>query len=90
MAKKKSKSSKGIEGAGWVFWTIVFAVSTGPSIWFCWRITYGGVSRLAPIALGVILAAFVAGVVTWAVNGVIQSRLEKKRRAGKKSRKKNK
>lgn len=79
-----------IDAAGWVFWLIVFVLLSGPGIYAAWRIVYPETSRLVPIVVGMILAAVGAGVVSWAVNAVIQRQHKKLRIARRKKARKQK
>lgn len=86
----KKQHSRRIEGAGWTFWCVAFGIALGPSILLFWRFTYGSVSRMAPFSFGLILAALVAGMITWGTNAAIQSRIEKQRKADRKRARKKK
>lgn len=87
MAKKGSFE---FDAAGWLFWIIVFAAFIGPAIYGCSKIVYSRTSVVVPIGMGVVGAAVGAGVVSWAVNAVIQRRRKKKRLAERKKGKKRK
>jgi len=84
------KGSFEFDAAGWLFWIIVFAAFIGPAIYGCSKIVYSRTSVVVPIGMGVVGAAVGAGVVSWAVNAVIQRRRKKKRLAERKKGKKRK
>jgi hypothetical protein len=84
------KGSFEFDAAGWLFWIIVFAILVGPAIYGSFKIVYDRTSRLIPFAMGVVGAAIGAGVVSWAVNAVVQRRRKKKRLAERKKIKKRK
>jgi len=84
------KGSFEFDAAGWLFWLIVFAVLAGPAIYGSWQIVFSETNRLVPIAMGIVGAAVGAGVVSWAVNGVIQYGQKKKRLAARKKSKRRK
>jgi ABC-type uncharacterized transport system permease subunit len=79
-----------IDAAGWVFWLIVFVVLAGPCIYGAWHIVYPDTPRAIPIVTGMVLAAVGAGVVSWAVNSVIQRQRKKQRIARRKKAQKQK
>ena len=87
MAKKDSFE---FDAAGWLFWLIVFVALIGPAIYGCSKIVYARTSAVVPIGMGVVGAAVGAGVVSWAVNAVVQRRRKKKRLAERKKSKKRK
>lgn len=87
MAKNTSMH---LESVGWKFWTLTFGVLLGPSVYLGWKIRYEDVSTLVPILVGFIMAALGAGVLSWIVNSVLQSRHERLRIAERKQRKKKK
>jgi len=76
--------------AGWLFWTIVFAVLVGPCIYGIWKITAEDTFSLLRVGTGIVTAAFASGVVSWAVNSVVQRHMKKKRIAERKKAKKRK
>ncbi len=77
MAKKKKNTR--LDAAGWTFWLIAFGVLLGPAVWALWVVKTEEAAWFFPLAMGTVLAALGAGVVTWAVNTVIQGRLKKQR-----------
>ena len=52
---------------------------TAPCIYGAWQIIDRDKNRLYPIGTGIILAIVVSGVVSWAVNAVLQWREKKQR-----------
>jgi hypothetical protein len=84
VAKKKSSH---FDAAGWTFWIIVFGVLLGPAIWGMWIVKTEEATWLFPLGKGTVLSAIAAGVVTWAVNAVLQYRGKKQRLAERKSKK---
>jgi len=78
------------DAAGWRFWLLVFLLSLGPYMYGSWQLVYDDASRLIPISMGGVLAAVSAGIVSWAVNSVIQKRVKKQRHARRKKAKKKK
>ena len=78
------------DAAGWLFWLIVFIVLVGPCIYGTWKVVYSTAPRTVPIIVGLVLAAVGAGVVSWAVNAVIQHRQKKQRIARRKKVRKQK
>ena len=78
------------DAAGWLFWLVVFFVLVGPCVYGTWQVVYSTVSRTVPIVTGLVLAAVGAGLVSWAVNAVIQHRQKKQRIARRKKVRKQK
>jgi hypothetical protein len=76
--------------AGWLFWIIVLVILAGPCIWATRFFIYETSNILYRIGAGLFLAAVGAGVVSWAVNAVLQWRQEKQRIARRKKAKKQK
>lgn len=87
MAKKASSL---FDSAGWLFWLILFLAFLAPCIITAWKFSYAHASRIFPIGVGVVMAALSAGIMSWAVNSVLQSRLKKQRIAERKKTKKRK
>lgn len=87
MAKKRWLR---FDAAGWFFWGVVFLVVLGPCLYGAWHLVYAEASPLAPLALGFVLAAVAAGLVSWGVNAVLQRRVKKQRQAKRKEAKKRK
>jgi len=79
-----------IDAAGWVFWLIVFIVLAGPCVYGAWHVVYPDTPRPVPVVTGMVLAAVGAGVVSWAVNSVIQRQRKKQRIARRKKAQKQK
>ena len=82
--KKKKKSSFEFDAAGWPFWTVLFVLLVGPGIYGSLQLVRSGANPMLPVGMGVVSAAIGAGVVSWAVNSVIQWRRKKKRLAERK------
>ena len=80
-ANQQTQISPRWEAAGWGFWSIIFLITLGPSIYLAFRISYEQTSMLVTVVVGFSIAAFIAGVVTFIVNAVLQSRAERIRRA---------
>ncbi len=76
--------------AGWEFWVVSFVAMLGPCLFLALRITNESAKRLAPISFGFIMAAFGAGLFSWAANTVIQRRAEQSRKREKKQTRKRK
>jgi hypothetical protein len=76
--------------AGWEFWVVSFVATLGPCLFLALRITNESAKRLAPISFGFIMAAFGAGLFSWAANTVIQRRAEQNRKREKKQARKQK
>jgi hypothetical protein len=79
-----------LDTAGWLFWIIVLVILAGPCIWAARLFIYETSSILYRIGAGLVLAAVGAGVVSWAVNAVLQWRQKKQRIARRKKAKKQK
>jgi len=75
---------------GWLFWAVLFVILLGPCIYGTWKITYGGTFPLLRIGTGAVGAAMGAGLISMAVNGVLQHRYKKQRIAERKKVKKRK
>lgn len=86
----KQKSSFEFDAAGWLFWTFLFLVLVGPCLWLAWRITYDTANVLVRIGMGVVSAAVGSGVLSSAVNWVLQRRRKKQRLVERKKAKKRK
>lgn len=84
------KHSFEFDAAGWLFWIVVFVVLIAPSIYGSWQIVEQDASPIIPISMGVVGSAVGAGVVSWAVNFVLQTRRRKQRLADRKKAKKQK
>lgn len=80
----KNKNAERFEAAGWTFWLVVFGLLAGPCVYLAWTVTEE--EALAPLRVGAgaVLAALGAGVVSWAVNSVLQRRARKRRAAQRK------
>ena len=81
MTKEKKEL---FDAAGWGFWGILFVLFLAPSVYGVWHIIYRVQRGPVAIAAGVVLAALLAGIVSWAVNMVIQRRRKKQRQADRK------
>ena len=67
------------DAAGWLFWTIVFAVLVGPSIYSMKFLLYDDTPIMIFIGSGVVFAAIGAGFISWIVNAILQRRSKKRR-----------
>lgn len=67
----KSKPFR-IEAAGWGFWLIATLVLAGPCVYGAFQLTQSHLSRDIPVGIGMIAAALIGAVVTFAANTVIQ------------------
>ncbi len=75
MLETKTKFS--FDTAGWTFFFIVFAVIVVPCIWVSFQLVGEWASVAYPIIMGVVLASFGAGFVSWAVNAVLHQKRKK-------------
>ena len=83
----KDKTS-GLEYVGWKFWFVVFVVVAVPAVYASFQLVTERTTPLVPVAMGAIGAAIGAGVVSLAVNSVLQYRTRKRHlAASKKARK---
>jgi uncharacterized membrane protein len=71
MAKKARTS---IDSVGWLFWFVVFLVLLGPSIYLSFQWVTEDEAAPIPVGMGVLLAGFVAAIVAWIVNSILQAR----------------
>lgn len=83
-------SRREFDAAGWLFWTLVFAVLAGPGMYLAFKFTDKGSFILLRLGAGAMIAAVGAGVISWAVNTVLQYRNRKRRVAKRKKAKKRK
>ncbi len=81
MAKKETVRTYSV---GWLFWLITMGIFAGPAIYVCFKIVVEGTFFMVPVGFGLIAAALAAGILSWAVNAVLQFR---NRRARLKARK---
>lgn len=88
MAKASQQTSIRWEAAGWGFWSLLFLIMLGPAIYFTFQISYEQTSAFVAVIVGFSIAAFIAGVVTFVVNAILQSRAERIRRAANSTKKK--
>jgi len=85
VAKKKGYE---FDAAGWVFWLVVFGLLLGPGIYGSKQIMYEDTPWMQWVGGGVVVAALGAGIISWAVNSVVQRRRKRLRLAEKKRAKK--
>ncbi|MFO7973903.1 MAG: hypothetical protein R6V12_04635 [Candidatus Hydrogenedentota bacterium] len=85
MKKNKAES---LEYVGWKFWFVVFVIVAVPGSYLSFQLVREGTSFLVPIAMGGVGAAVGAGVVSWAVNAVLQYWAKRRRLAARKKVKK--
>jgi len=67
-----------IDSVGWVFWFIAFLVLLAPAIYFCIQIVDEDKELPIPVAMGVLLALFLAAIVSWIVNTILQTIAKRK------------
>ncbi len=84
-ASKKGNKPKKLDSVGWGFWLICFVLLYGP----CWYLGYhysydDRRNGLLPWAVGFTLAAFGAGLLSFAVNYVLQTWQERARKRARK------
>jgi len=72
-------SNSRFDAAGWLFWTVVFALCAGPCMYAAWQIIDPKANRLYPIGTGFVVAAILAGFISWAVNAALQWREKRQR-----------
>jgi hypothetical protein len=85
VAKNKTD---GLEYVGWKFWFVVFVVTAVPGIYVSYQLVTEQTTFLVPVSMGTIGAAIGAGVISWAVNAILQYRTKKRRLAVRKKVKK--
>lgn len=78
------KRSFRLEYAGWLFWLITTAILVGPTTYAAFQLVREQEGPLVPIGIGVIVAGFSGGLITWAVNAVLQRRLKERRAVARK------
>lgn len=89
------KSLREIESVGWIFWTVIFVLLLYPSYLLVKTVTYDSASdTLMRAGAGVFVAALSAGLISWAVNALLQKRvwrkMQNKRKVERRQRKRNK
>jgi hypothetical protein len=72
-------SKSRLDAVGWLFWTVAFFICLGPCIYGAWQFIDPDKNRLYPIVTGAVLAAIVSGLVSSAINAVLQWREKKLR-----------
>lgn len=88
MAKTETKR---LESVGWQFWMVWFVLFYPPVTYLAWQTAYNDMkTTILPWILGFLGAALGAGLVSWAVNTVLQRRVEKARKEQRKKAKKRK
>jgi len=80
----RNKNAERFEAAGWRFWLVVFVLLAGPCVYLAWTVTEDDTFAPMRVSAGAVLAALGAGVVSWAVNSVLQRRARKRRAAQRK------
>lgn len=68
-----------IEAVGWRFFLVAFILLIGPGIYFSFSIMREEIPWVVPAGLGLLVGAFAAALVTWALNEALQ-RYHRKRR----------
>lgn len=81
---------RNFDAAGWLFWTILFVVLIAPGTYLAFKFTDKRALLALRIGSGVIVAAIGAGVISWAVNAIVQHLGKKRRLAERKLAKKRK
>lgn len=76
VAKKKEWK---FDAAGWVFWLVLFAVLLAPSMFLGKAVVYEDTAVSTWIGFGIVIAAIGAGIISWAVNSVIQRHRKRQR-----------
>lgn len=87
---KPPKKSSWLDTAGWTFWFVVFLVLVGPSWYVFWLIRYTRSHWSSTVILAIVAAAVGAGLISWAVNTLIQYRQKRQRTLQRKKARKNK
>lgn len=77
-----------IDSVGWVFWFIAFIVFLGPSIYLSWQVVRDDQAAPIPVGMGAILAGFLAALLSWVVNTVLQTRSKRRHTEARKKGKK--
>ncbi len=67
-----------IDSVGWVFLVVVFAILLIPAIYLSWHVVREDQEWPIPFGLGVLLAFFASGIVTWIVNTALQVRSKRR------------
>ena len=75
MAAKKTDA---FEYAGWKFWCVVFVLIAIPAIYASFQLVREDTTFLVPVSMGGITAAIGAGLVSWAINSVLQYRAKRR------------
>lgn len=78
------------DSVGWTFWLVTFAIFCVPCIYWAWQQKYESTAWATPIIIGMVGAAIAAGVLSSAVNWVLQYRarhrhVESRKKARKKA-----
>lgn len=79
-----------LESVGWVFWLVMFAVFVGPLSYLAWQQKYESTAWGVPIIIGMVGAAIVSGVLSSAVNWVLQYRTRNRHKEMRKAARKKK
>lgn len=77
-----------MDSVGWRFWLIVFVVLLIPCLYLAWNVVDDDEAFPIPIGMGTILSGFLAAVVAWVVNMILQSRARRLHEATRKKAKK--
>jgi hypothetical protein len=80
VAKKVTKKKEWeFDAAGWAFWVILFLVLIGPCIYLGKIVCYDDTSPTVWVGFGIVFSAIGAGLISWAVNSVVQRRRKRQR-----------
>ena len=83
-----ANTSNDLDYVGWKFWFVIFVLIAVPGVYFSFQLVTERTTFFVPVAMGGIAAAIVAGVLSWAVNAVLQSRAKRRQLAARKKAKK--
>lgn len=84
------EQGKQLDSVGWTFWLVMFAVFSVPFSYWAWQQKYESTSWATPIVIGMVGGAIASGVLSSAVNWVLQRRARNRQNATRKARKKRK
>lgn len=74
--------------AGWLFWVIVCVVLLAPCTYLSWNWMLDRTPVSAKLTMGLVFAAILSAVISWATNTVVQAREGRKRLMERKARRK--
>lgn len=76
------------DAAGWGFWIVLLVLLVVPCFYLSKRVVFEGTRIYVTIAIATVMAAIGAGVISWAVNAVLQRHRKKQRNEVRKKAKK--